>query len=243
MRVLKNISDLRSYLSTTDSKIGCLADTGFLYAHSYDDDRLFAKATEVFDLLADLQIPIYANVISRLEFIDLIFRKQITLGALKVFEELDPHTAYKDLFNLLRNIRDQNTAVKKRGRSFKIDEGRLKNLRGEIELASGTGGWLQFCAKYSGPMLTTEWQILEEDFGLNFIEILESETSEFFPNALQWSDMVELMGAGGIRGKDAMLANMFLAGRFPLLITGDSDFESCFTGNAADISDKTIFLL
>ena len=115
---------------------GILADTGFLYAASDTDDRLFKQALEVFELLEEFKTRIYANVISRMEFVDLIFRKQITIGAVETFQNMNTETTHKVLFNLLKSIRDENTAQRKDNQSYKIPEGRLKKLREQIELSA-----------------------------------------------------------------------------------------------------------
>ena len=140
MRVLKGIQDLSDFFSNHDSSLGCLADTGFLYAISYDDDRLFEKANVVLDMLADHDVPIFANVISRVEFIDLIFRKQVTLGAVQMFEMIEDSSKYKNFFNFLKHIRDQNTAHKRQQSSYKIDERSLKRLRHSLKATVGLPG-------------------------------------------------------------------------------------------------------
>ena len=58
-------------------------DTGFLYALAYKDDRLFETANDIHDLLVEHEVPIYSNVISRMELINLIFRKQATIGCIE----------------------------------------------------------------------------------------------------------------------------------------------------------------
>ncbi len=57
-------------------------------------DRLHSQDSEIFDLLAEREVGIFANVISRLEFVDLIFRKQVTLGAIQLYEGTNPKTTH-----------------------------------------------------------------------------------------------------------------------------------------------------
>ncbi len=83
----------------------------FLYGLSYEDDRLFTTANDVHDLLVEAQIPIYANVISRLELVDLVFRKQVTAGCIAMFNSVKGPAYGKDIFKLLKDIRDKGTAV------------------------------------------------------------------------------------------------------------------------------------
>lgn len=130
MNVLKGVEQFSRYLEKHDCHMGCFADTGFLYAVSYQDDRLYDVASQVHDLLAERKIPIHANVISRMEFVDLIFRKQITFGAIQLFDAVKAGPAPKSLFNLLKNIRDKDTASQKEKKSYKIDEGGVSD---EIE--------------------------------------------------------------------------------------------------------------
>ena len=242
MQFLKTTKELCDYLSGSHETPGCLADTGFLYALSYTDDLYYQKAIEVFDVLASVEIPIYANVISRMEFIDLIFRKQLTQGAIKVFEEMTQELDNRKLFNHLKNIRDQDSANRKVGRSFKIGERKLKDLRDLIN-STTPEGWTSFCHEYAGEKLFNEWQILEEELGLNFVEVMEGETSEIFNKPLKWTDMVNVMAKFGLPGTDAMIFNLYMKSKFRLLITTDSDFEISVLNDMLGETDKAVFTL
>lgn len=242
MKFLKTKEELVEFLAQLGEKPGCLADTGFLYVLSYVDDRIYKEAIEISDILSEAEIPIFANVISRMEFIDLIFRKQITMGAIQVFEELNYTQKNKDLYNQLKNIRDQNSSNMKKGRSFNIGERKLKDLR---KLLNDTtpDGWMKFCNQYAGEKLFNEWQMLEEELGLNFIEIMEGEASEHFNEPLKWSDMVSIMAKNGLTGTDAMIYNLFDKSKFPLLITSDGDFKDSILDDFIDDSTKAIFTI
>jgi len=242
VQILKNVDELSNFIEATDVK-ACLADTSFLYGTSFDDDRLFQVSNDVLDVLSKSEVGIYANVISRMEFVDLIFRKQITLGAIRLFNSVDSSTENRPLFNILKNIRDQNTAAKNKGRSYKVGEPRLKRLRHELEAASDASSWREFCHNYVGELLVNEWGMLEDDLGLDFIEVLENETSEFFEQPLLWSDMVRLMGSQGLRGRDAMILNLFSKSNLSLLITGDSDFEIGTMDDFEGDTKKAIYIL
>jgi hypothetical protein len=243
MIVLRTPEELSAYLKDKGCKPGCFADTSFLYGVAYDDDRLFEKANDVHDLLAENSVPIYANVISRMEFVDLIFRKQMTSACISLFSQLQWSASNQTLFNLLKNIRDQDTAAQGRKESYKINESHLKKLRKLIIESAASTDWKRFCDKYVGSMLVSEWELVEDELGLNFVEILEGATSEFFDEALLWNDMVQVMGKNGMRGPDAMILNLFLKSKFPLLITGDSDFESCLKDSGASATEKAILIL
>ena len=243
MQILRGTKELDSFLDTHSAGAGCLADTGFLYALAYKDDRLFEMANDIHDVLVDRNIPIYANVISRMEMIDLIFRKQVTIGCVQLFEEATSHAFDKPAFNLLKDIRDKDTAAKRKKESYKVDEGRLKKLRKNLVNDYGLADWADFCAKYVGQMLTNEWLAIEEDLGLNFVEVMEGQTSDLFKKPLLWSDLVRLMGDKGLRGPDAMIVNLFDKSNFEILVTSDSDFENCFTDLLQQASDRAILVL
>jgi predicted nucleic acid-binding protein len=243
MQILRNFKELSTYLNANRCEVGCLADTGFLYGLAYKDDRLFEPANDVHDLLSEKNIPVYANVISRMEFVDLIFRKQVTIGCVQIFKNSAGHNFGNDIFNLLKDIRDKDSAAIRKNESYKVDEGRLKRLRKLLVNAYGINDWKDFCSKFVGQMLSNEWIAIEEDLGLNFIEILEGQTSPLIRAPVEWADMVAIMGEQGLRGPDAMIVNLFLKSKFPLLITSDADFEVTISASEQDLSDKTILFL
>lgn len=243
MQILRGLDEFKKHLEQDAIQVGCLADTGFLYALAYKDDRLFEDANDIHDLLVEFEIPIYSNVISRMELIDLIFRKQVTLGCVQLFESTTAHAFHKPIYNILKDIRDKNTAAKRNRESYKVDEGRLKKVRRNLVDEYGITGWAAFCAYFTDVKLTNEWLSIEQDLGLNFVEVLEGQTSDLFNDHLRWSDMVEIMGKKGLRGPDAMIVNLFEKSKFELLITNDSDFENCFTDPLQSYSDKAILIL
>lgn len=243
MQVIRGISQLADYLNNNGCEPGCLSDTGFLYALSDTDDRLYKEALNVFDLFEEFNVRIYANVISRMEFIDLLFRKQITIGAVETFKKLNVGTTPKGLFNLLKSIRDENTALLNDNQSYKVPEGKLKKLREQLELYAGPTEWKEFSRRFTGEMLFNEWKIFEQELGLNLVEVLEGGTSDIIAQPLHWSDMVQVMGKEGIRGPDAMIANLFLKSCLPLLITTDNDIVRSFDDDDPEHASKTIFHL
>lgn len=242
MQIIRGIDQLNEFLSQTDCSDGCLADTGFLYGASDMDDRVYKQALEVFLVLEEQNIPIHTNVVGRMEFIDLVFRKQVTLGAIKVFSAMNSKTAHKSLYDILKSVRDEDTAAKRQGQSYKVGEKRLKNLKKNFIESAGDTGWKSFCSKYVGQMLINEWQILEDDLGLHFLEVMEGQTSPLITQPLHWKDMVHTMGELGVRGPDAMIINLFKASSLNLLITADKDFEF---SSADDISlqNKAVLIL
>lgn len=127
MEILRGITELKSFMKKIDCSIGCLADTGFLYGASDMDDLFYKQAQDVFEILEEKNIPVHTNVIGRMEFVDLVFRKQLTIGAISLFDSMNPQTEHKNLFDFLKKIRDDNTAAKRNKQSYKKGENQLKN--------------------------------------------------------------------------------------------------------------------
>jgi hypothetical protein len=122
MQVIRGIDSIKKIVGV--NCIGILADTGFLYAAADMDDRLNNQALGVYETLEELEVPLYINVISRMEFADLLFRKQLTIGAIEIYEKMYG-SPKKSMFNFLKSIRDENTAHLRAGQSYKITEGIL----------------------------------------------------------------------------------------------------------------------
>lgn len=90
--------------------------------------------------------------------------------------------------------------------------------------------------------MINEWKLLEEEYGLNFVEVLENQTSLQIPKPLLWQDMVYLMGKNGLRAADAMTANLYSKSIFKLLISSDSDFNNLQI-DELNPDEKYVFLL
>lgn len=239
MQVIRGIDSFKKILGVSGD--GILADTGFLYAAADTDDRLNDQAIAVYEILEELEVPVYVNVISRMEFADLIFRKQLTIGAIETYEKMTGDQK-KSLFNFLKSIRDENTAHLRAGQSYKLAEGKLKKLRGHFE-EMGAVAWRVFCQQYAGEKLSNEWKILEEEFGMEFIEVMEGQTSAVMAQPLYWRDMIQVMGREGLRGPDAMITNLFLKSRLPILITTDGDIVKSFNDDDHEHAKKSVFHL
>jgi len=55
MKVFRGVAALEKYLTTNRISFGCLADTGFLYALAYKDDRLFDTANSEFTCCCNIK--------------------------------------------------------------------------------------------------------------------------------------------------------------------------------------------
>lgn len=67
-------------------KNGIVVDSCLLYGASFSDDKYYRSSDILFDKLAEYEIPVYSNVVTRAEFLDLVARKTLTRSAVEYFE-------------------------------------------------------------------------------------------------------------------------------------------------------------
>lgn len=111
-------------------------------------------------------------------------------------------------------------------RSYKLNEGQLKKSR-KFLTHNGTQpeGWSLFCKKYFSEPFKNEVRILEEDLGLNFIDLKEDEIHPMFNDFLSWSSLEDVVADSGLRCFDSMIVNFFSKSKFSALARGDIDFK------------------
>ncbi len=74
--------NLRSFLNEVSfRKSGCLIDTNVLFAANFNLDYFHDEAVEIFNILTEEKVPVYANVNIRSEFINLARRVVIVHAA------------------------------------------------------------------------------------------------------------------------------------------------------------------
>lgn len=242
MRLISDVSEFKSFVESSEKVArGCVVDTSVLFAVTYESKSHLA-ATEAMEFLAEKSVPLISNVTTRSEFLDVIIRRQLTCGVIEFFNRygktIDSSTR---LFKILKSVRDKESENESQGDVYVLEPTRLKEIR---RLLSDDGNrvsrWLQFCAHYLSPRLQDEWELLEDEYGLTFLEVLEGEINDYFPKGLLWKDLVKLAGRSGLRSSDAMILNFFGSSVFEVLVTRDHDFKY-FAEIQGD--DKTIVLL
>jgi hypothetical protein len=67
----------------------------------------------------------------------------------------------------------------------------------------------------------------EKDLNLNFITLRSQDHSPYLNKNPQWEGAVEIMGRYGISSADAMIVNMFMCSKIPLLLTADLEMAEC----------------
>lgn len=218
-------SDLLKTASTQSRiKDGCFVDTSILFAASYPPDEFNTEAEEVFDFLAELEIPIFTNVNVRSEFIDLHRRVMIPDGL------GDLYTAYGKsldgaLYAKLQSVNTSLTTARNTGKPFKFDENQIKSWRRILQSRQlkGKNGWLQFCTDFLQNKIEAIWDKTCDELGVNFFSLRNTDQTDWLVDELKWEDMASIVGRFGVGSFDAMIINLFLNSRFSVMVTADRD--------------------
>lgn len=204
-------------------KNGCIVDTSILFAGSYDLDIFNTMTVELFDFLAELEIPLYTNINIRAEFIDLHRRVLIPEGLASLFsfagKTLDPF-----LYSKLQVVATKLNESKNSGQPYKFNEENIKEWRRRFRVYNGrTDAWKKFCADYLQGKIENIWDETCDLLNINFLSIRESDKPKWLNTDLSWEDMASIVGQYGIGSFDAMIINLFLNSHFSAIITADKE--------------------
>ena len=221
-------SSFAAALSQGIAQGGCFADTTILFSATYPLDLFNEQSEMIFELIAPLKIPIFTNVNVRAEFleshrrvlvaeclIELLEDRESALDG-PILEKLKAHrTSYR------RKVAEEKTA--------KMDVGQIKLFRRLLSgyEFQGRDGWDLFCRDYLQKRLAPIWEEAETEFELNFISLRSDDETPFLNSRPEWSKAVDLMGRYGIASADAMILNMFLCSKIPVLLTADVEMAEC----------------
>lgn len=216
--VLKASSDY-SHISN-----GCLVDTSILFAGSFDLDQFNTEAVEIFDFLGEINVPLFANVNIRAEFIDLHRRVMIPEGLASLFA-IEGKTLPTELYTQLQSVYSKLNKAKTDGRSYKFNEDNVSEWRRRLRGYEGKDrdGWRMFCQSFLQGKIENIWDEVCELLKINFISLRGGENAEWLENNLSWEDMASIVGEYGIGSFDAMIINLFLNSHFSALITSDKE--------------------
>ncbi len=225
---IKAFSTLPSYLNANVVDQTCFVDTSILFSATYDSDAFNSESERAFDLLADAGYSVFTNVNVRSEFLEnhrrvLIPEILIDLLAIKgaqldsiLHEKLKSHrTGYQK-----KVAEEKNT---------KMDPIQIKMWRRLLIEYSfdGIDGWTLFCRDFLKGKIRRIWQDTEKFFALNFISTRVGEESPYLAQFPSWENAVDLMERYGLGSFDAMIVNMFLCSKIPILLTADLEMADC----------------
>lgn len=215
---------LKTASSEPKIKDGCFVDTSILFAASYPPDEFNTESEEVFDFLAELEIPVFTNVNVRSEFIDLHRRVMIPDGL------GDLYTVYGKsldggLYAKLQSINTLLTTARSTGKPLKFDERQIKEWRHILQSRQleNKNGWLQFCADFLQNKIEAIWNNTCNELVIHFFTLRNSDQSDWLNKELKWEDMASIVGRFGVGSFDAMIINLFLNSKFSVMVTADKD--------------------
>lgn len=238
---IKTFSALSSYLKSGDGDLACFVDTSILFSATYDSDAFNSESELAFDSLAEAGFSVFTNVNVRSEFLEnhrRVLIPEILIDLLaKKGPQLDPI--------LHEKLKSHRTSYQKKvaeEKNTKMDPIQIKMWRRMLLEYSfdGTDGWTLFCRDFLKGKIRRIWQDTEKFFALNFISSRIGEESPYLDQIPTWENAVDLMERYGLASFDAMIVNMFLCSKIPILLTADLEMADCV--NKESKGSKLVFI-
>lgn len=218
------IDDLRkSPIAKQTFELGCLIDTNVIFAASFPLDTFNEWSEQVFGELRHQNISPFTNVNVRSEFIELNRQVLVPEGLIAFFDEAQD-VLRDEVYQKLRSLKSNSDRANREGRTFKLGDREIKTYRALLEpisIPDFENGWQFFCLKYFHPYITNAWDEAVQALGLKFVGTRAIESREYFMGDPNWKDALDIVGRFGIGSADAMIVNLFLKSKFPLLVTAD----------------------
>lgn len=238
--MIKPFSELSNFIKQ-ENIIGCFVDTTVLFSATYPLDSFNTESELVFEVISNQKVLPFTNVNVRAEFLENHRRVLIAECLIDFLEDFDSQMDGV----LLEKLKAHRTSYRKKvleEKSAKMDVGQIKNFRRLLASYSSAkeNGWEVFCRDYLNVRLEPIWLGTTDVFDLNFISIRSNDENDFMLTAPQWEQAVSLMGRYGIASSDAMILNMFLCSKIPILLT--ADLEMAEVANKESKGSKKIFL-
>lgn len=201
---------------------GCLVDTSILFAYAYPNDLFNKSATELFDFLGDVELPVYTNVNIRSEFTNKYFEVLVP-EALNDFYQISGLSFSEELKSKLASNYATLNAARKSGNSYKFNSNKIDDWRKILRKnnSANDDGWFSFCSSYVGKYLTNIWEATCDQAGVNFLSLRGAGSKEWMTSPIEWQDMTNIVGNYGIGSSDAMIVNLLINSHFEGIFTAD----------------------
>ena len=208
--------------------IGVFADTSILFSATFPADLFNAESEQLFDTLAAAVVPAFVSVNVRAEFLENHRRAYIADSLVDFLDDMEDDLDGVTLFKLQSHRKGHRKKADEE-RNTKLDVNQIKMFRSLLMAFPWKkgNGWELLCRNYLKPQLTPEWDDAVQELALNFISTRAIDQSPFLNELPTWERAVELMGDYGISSADAMILNMFLCSKIPILLTADLEMADC----------------
>lgn len=233
--MLVSLAEIRTLAKTSEEfRRGCILDTNVIFAASFPLDAHNEWAEKVVHELHAAGIPIFSNINVRSEYLDLNRRVLIPEGLMDFFRDYEPNLPGEVAMSL-KALRTRMDRANLESRTFKLSDSDIKRYR---QLLSKIGGgidgrtslWDEFCEEYLLPYISSVWTEVVQSLRLEFLGTRAIENRENFNHKPNWERVIEIIGRSGIGSADAMIVNLFLASKLPLIVTADSDVKETLLG-------------
>lgn len=234
-------SDIDVFLQQVDGSKGCLIDTNLLIAlndseHAFHDDAAF-----LIERLAQHDVPIYATVTARSEFIDYQRRVIVTEYLMDVYAQASKWKISNSTRDVLKSQRGWLDNELGRDREAVLTDSRIKECKQAFKPKEHSGqiGWVKFCQEFLLGKLLAHWNQISEVLRLRYIDMRSDDTKALFRKDLRWEDMYRLMEESAMGSGDAMIVNVLDCSVLPFAVTADYDLAY---GTLLSTDDKTILV-
>lgn len=112
----------------TEQMWGCIVDTSILFAYGYPNDNFNKAASELFDYISDLKLPVFTNANIRAEFINNYFQVVVpeSLNDLYQYPGIEiEHELKSKLASNYANLYD----ARRTGKSYKFNTTKIEEWK------------------------------------------------------------------------------------------------------------------
>lgn len=218
--------DLPNYLNTA-RPIGCFADTTTLFSFSYHLDPLNEASERALEPLCRSEIPIFTNITVRAEFLEQ-HRRVLIPECL-----IDFHQDFQNMLpeSIALKLQSHRTSYRRKleeEKSVKFDPHQIKNFRLLLSQLTDRkeNGWELLCRNYLDGKMGPLWETITKRLNITFLSIRSTDGNVHLNSIPSWTDAVSLMGRYGIASSDALILNMFLCSKIPMLLTADMEMAA-----------------
>lgn len=221
--------------------VGVFADTTILFSATYHVDHFNDESEKAFNILAAHDISAYVSVNARAEFLE-NHRRVFIADSLVDFLKDEEKNLSGPLILKLQSHKVSHRKKVAEGRDSRLDVNQIKSFRRTLVgfSSNNRNGWEILCQDYLKPQLTPIWRYALNQLDFNFISTRSQDRSPFLDELPSWERAVELMANYGIASADAMILNMFLCSKLPILLTADLEMAECATQESS--GTKQIFV-
>ncbi len=239
---IRGFSELEQFLEGSEfSTKGCLVDSSYLIAASYDSDIHNTACDVATRALAKSSTPIFTNVSVKHEFME-AQRRIVISEAL-----CDFYTAYGNIVpsEIESKLKSHKTIHQRKIDDKKSTKMELEQIEAKSKLLrpikiAYKNAWQITCEEFLEPNLSPVWERTVRDFRIQELRTRESDKSKYLNAFPEWEDAIKLMGKHCLGSIDSMIVNMFKCSTLSILLTVDREMARCAVAETE--STKVVFI-